>query len=104
MTGFLEALASDGGSAVLPYDRRGQRLARLTIPQDRRFPLVRDTHCGDIARTSADLGEHGLHRSTLRGPNLLGVVLHPAGLREVLRKFLLRTGDNATAMVEEYGP
>ena len=104
MTCLLERLARCRSSAVLPHDRRSERFTACAIPQDGRLALIRDTDRSDIARASADLGEYGIHRGTLAGPDLLRVVLDPTRLREVLREFLLRTGNDAAAMIEEYGP
>ena len=47
---------------------------------------------------------HGLgHDTGLRGPDFVGVVLHPAGLREVLFEFLLGDGANGAGVVEDNG-
>ena len=39
----------------------------------------------------------------LRGPDLVGVVLHPAGLRKVLRELALRQRRHLAALVEGDG-
>jgi hypothetical protein len=67
-----------------------QRFAAGAVPEDGRLALVGDADGGDPA------GGDALSRRTLRGdgelrlPDVVGVVLDPAGLRIVLRVLLLR--------------
>ncbi len=61
----------------------------FSVPDNRGFPLVSNTDGGDMRRPGIDL-RHGLPASEQRGlPDIFRIVLHPARLRIVLRKFLL---------------
>ena len=96
-----QLLAARGGAAILPDDGVGDRLAGGALPQHRRFALVGDTDRGDVGkprlRSAHDFRDGGL----LRGPDFLRVVFHPAGLREMLREFLLGHGDDLAAAIEQ---
>jgi len=89
------------GAAVLPDDRAGQRPAAAAAPQHGGLALVGDADGADVARAQARAGD-GLARGVeLGGPDLLGVVLDPAGLRVVLAQLALREGDDAALGVED---
>ncbi len=99
---LLQLLADTGRLPRLPHDGPVHRLPRVPVPDHGRLPLVRDAH-----------GRHFLHlhpRQHLSyhgpdgGPDFQGVVLHPARLREVLRKFFLRQVHHLAGLVEENGP
>src|SRR5690606_8282264 len=95
-------LADRRGLARLPDDRAVDRLAAAAIPHDRRLALVRDADRGHVGGGRARLGQRLARRAQLAVPDLRGIVLDPAGLREVLRELVLRDrGDPAVALEEQ---
>ena len=84
---FVAVLAC---AAALPDNGVVDRLAGVTVPDDSRLALVRDADGGDVLRRRADL-VHGRQRHAELGrPDLVGVMLDPAGLGEILGELLLR--------------
>ena len=87
--GVGELVAAGGGAAVLPHDRAAVRLARSAVPRDDRLALVGDADRRDVvdvrraSTTSVERRPHGV-------PDLGGVVLDPARLREVLGELAVR--------------
>jgi hypothetical protein len=79
-------------------------LAGGAVPQHRGFALVGDAN-GQLARTGrrAKLLQCLLRHGTLRRPDLIGVVLHPAGLGKNLAEFLLRRGHGLASLVKHNG-
>ena len=76
-------------------------MAGAAVPNDRGFALVGDPDGGEIPRPGAG-GVHGFgERRRLRSPDLLRVVLDPAGLRKVLGKFPLGRGDDTALGIEQ---
>ena len=86
----LQLIAVLACAAALPDNGVVDRLAGVTVPDDGRLALVRDANGGDVLRRRADL-VHGRQRHAELGrPNLVGVMLDPAGLGEILGELLLR--------------
>ena len=80
----LERVAVFARPAALPDDGVVDGLTGDLIPDDRGLALVGDADGGDIGGSCADL-LHGLDSyAKLRGPDLICVVLDPAGFRKVL--------------------
>ena len=101
VAGGLELVAVGAGAAALPDDGVAYRLAGGLVPDDGGLPLVGDADGGDVGGGSADFA-HGLHRRPqLGGPDLVGVVLHPAGLGEDLGELLLGPAAHLPLLVEE---
>ena len=97
----LEAIAEIRRAAVLPDDRVVDGLAGFAIPHDGRLALVGDADRGDVSRPKMRAPERlGRHRD-LRRPDLAGVVLHPARLREDLLKLALADGDDGRLVIED---
>jgi hypothetical protein len=67
-------------AGVLPDDRVVNRLTALAIPHDRRLTLVGDPDRLDVARLGRRGGERPADHLARARPDLLGVVLDPAGL------------------------
>ena len=87
----LEALraqlvAARGGAAVLPDDRVVQRRPAALVPRDDRLALVRDADRRERARRDAGGHQRLVGDDARHVPDLRGIVLDPAGLREVLRE------------------
>src|SRR3989449_6381512 len=80
-----QPVTDGGGAAALPDDRAMDRRAGGTVPDGRRLALVGDADGGDVV--AGDAGRlQRLGRGPLdRRPEILGVVLHPARPRIVLR-------------------
>ena len=76
----LELVAETGGSPVLPDDGVMNRPAGLPIPEHRGFALVGDADGGDLADVDIRLLEHLLGNAELDPPDLIRIVLDPAGL------------------------
>src|SRR5947209_13927108 len=91
--GFAEtlpapALADFGGPAVLPDNRVMDRRPGRALPQYCRLALVGDADRGDRSICGGSRLTAGRHDTP---PDLLRVVLDPAGLRMVLGYFDLRS-------------
>ena len=86
----LQPRAEIGGAAVLPDDGAMNRQAGGAIPYHRRFALVGDADRGDILRRETSFLQRVAADGDGRVPDVLRVVLDPAGGRKMLRKFLLR--------------
>ena len=100
----LEGVTVGAGAAALPDDGVADRLAGGLVPDDGGLPLVGDADGGDAGGRGPDF-PHGLHRyAQLGGPDLPGVVLHPAGLGEDLGELLLRTAAHPALPVEQDAP
>ncbi len=103
--GRLEALVSElvaarRGAPVLPHDGPVQRLAVATVPGDHRLALVGDADGGDgLVEPVGQLGERGLDR----GPDLGGVVLHPARPGEVLGELAVREAGRGAVVAHGEG-
>ena len=89
-----------GGPPVLPHGRVADRLAGLAVPEDRRFALVGNADGGNVAGAELRASERFDRDPDLRRPDLVRVVLDPAGARKDLPEFLLRDGGDVAAPVE----
>ncbi len=90
VTGVAEALADRGGAAVLPDDGAARGPERLAVPEQHGLALVGDADRSEVLRVvRLECGSGGLEG---RLPDLLGCVLDPAGLREVLGELLVAPG------------
>ena len=97
----LQAVAVFARAAALPDDSVVDGLACDLIPDDGGFALVGDADGRDVGGSCADL-LHGLDGyAKLRSPDLICVVLDPAGLRKVLGEFALRDAAHFAALIEE---
>ena len=86
---------------VLPHDRGRDRAPRRAIPEHGRFALVRDADSHDVISRRACSGKHLGDGRSLCGPDFLGVVLDPAGVRKVLRELALCRRDDVAVVVEQ---
>ena len=84
MPSFLEFGAATGGATVLPDERVVDRLAGLAVPGDDRLALVGDPDRVETVAVDAGPGERPGRDRPCDLPDLLGVMLDPAGLGEVL--------------------
>ena len=94
-------IAVFAGAAALPDDGVADGLPGLLVPDDGGLPLVGDADGGDVLGPGADLVHGREGHAQLGGPDLIGVVLHPAGSRVILGKFLLRDAADLTRFVEQ---
>ena len=101
VSGGLQLVAVGTGPAALPDDGVAHWFAGGLVPNNGGLTLVGDADSGDVGGGSSDL-PHGLHGNPkLCGPDLVGVVLYPAGLGEDLGKFLLSGTAHMPLLIEE---
>jgi hypothetical protein len=96
-----QAGAGIGGAAVLPYDGAVDGAPRVPVPDHGGFALVGDADGGDVGTGDPRLLDGGAAGGGCGGPQVARVVLDPAGIGVMLRKFLLRGGDGLHACVEK---
>ncbi len=94
------SIAGSRRSTILPNDRVVDRIAGAAIPNHGRFSLIGDPNGMNCISTG-----YGAHRFlcyfALRSPNLFGIVLDPALLWVILRKFLLSNFVNLPVAIEQ---
>ena len=73
----VELAAALSGTAVLPDDRRPNRMAGRALPEQRRLALVRDPDRFQVGRADARGCERRFGSPLDAEPDLLGVVLDP---------------------------
>ena len=86
----LQLIAVGAGAAALPDDGMVNGLPRVPVPHDGGLALVGDANRRDVRCAGTYLIHGGKRHAQLGGPDLVGIVLHPAGFREILSKLLLR--------------
>jgi len=72
---------------VLPYDCTVSDLPGIALPGDNGLPLIRDTDGSDFLGTRTDLLKSSQHHPLRILPDLLGLMLYPAGLDKMLVMF-----------------
>ena len=85
---------------VLPDNRAVQRLAGVAVPEQGRLALVGDANC----RRHARLGNHLAHGRNHGLPQILRLMLHPAGCRVMLGKLALSAGHHPQACIKHNRP
>ncbi len=100
----LQLLAQVGRAAVLPDDGRRNRPAGAAVPQHGRLTLVGDADRRHVRRRRTRSRQHFGDRRSLRRPDLLRIVLDPAGARKVLREFALCRRHRHAGAVEQDRP
>ena len=73
----------------------------MPVPHDGGFALVGDADGGEVARPQSALLQRLGDDFAGAAPDLVGVVLHPSGLRIDLLVLLLCDGDDASRVVED---
>ena len=76
-------------TTALPDNRLADRTTGVLVPNYCGFALVCNTDAGNISRSNIQLAHCLVHQAYLGSPDFLGIVLHPACLRIILRKLLL---------------
>ena len=97
---FAKGIRDVRRAAALPDDGVVDGLARRAIPKNRRLALVRDADRRDRA-AKARFAQGLRGNGALALPDLVRVVLDPAGLRKVLGEFALRDAAHFAALIEE---
>ena len=100
----LQAGADGGTCTALPYDGVGHRLARVSVPEDRRLALVGDPDGCHVGSSDAGTFECLASHGKLRFPDFFRIVFDESRLRENLADFPLRAGANGSVMGEHDGP
>ncbi len=100
----FDGIADIGGAPALPDNGVVYRTAADLVPDNGSFPLVGDADGGKIPGRDVRPFNCLLGHAALGCPDFNGVMLHPAGLRVYLFKFLLGHCNDAAPMVKEYGP
>ena len=85
----LQSGADIGGAAVLPDDGAVNGCAGGAVPHHGGLALVGDADRGDVPGGDAGLLQRLAAGGDGRGPDVLRLVLDPAGRRKMLREFLL---------------
>ena len=88
-----------GRAPVLPHDRVVDRPSGAPLPDERRLALVRDPDRDHVGGAERCGGERVRSRSEDALPELLRIVLHPAGLRVVLLDLAVPTSTDAQLVV-----
>jgi hypothetical protein len=86
----LESRTAVRRAAVLPDDRAMDRPARAAFPDDGRLALIRDADGRDALCADAGLLDGLARRQERVAPDVLGIVLDPAGRRVVLQELAPR--------------
>ncbi len=94
-------VAERGRPGVLPDDRVVHGFAGGAVPEQRRLALVGDAQGAELVGAQSGLGERARHHGLHLGPDLGGVVLHPAGPGEDLAVLALVDGDDRAVTVED---
>ena len=98
---FLDLFADVSSSSALPYDCIENGLTCCSVPEDSCFSLIGDTDTAQILRIDAQKRHTLRGHCQLRGPDLLGIVLHPARLGEDLPEFSLGSGADIAFVIEQ---
>ena len=99
--GLRQLPAHPGGPAVLPDDGPVQGPAGAAVPDHDRLPLIGDPDGGHrLVQVRQDPASRLRHRL----PDLLGVVLNPAGSGKILGKLAVPGPDGVPGGVDRHGP
>ena len=102
--GGAQLIAARGRAAVLPHDRRVQRLARGRIPHAHGLALVGYADRPELPLAHPRVRERLARERVRRLPDLARVVLHPAGPREGLGELAVGGADRLGLLVEHEAP
>ena len=98
----LQLIAEGGRPAALPDDGVVDGLPGPPVPEDGGLPLIGDADGRHLP--GVDVAGDLRQSPALRGPDLHGVVLHPARLGVDLAEGILGPGGDFPRLVEEDGP
>ena len=97
---FFQRIARICCAAALPYNCMVYGNSCVSVPHNRGLALIGDTNRCNILRGSAN----HIHRldcnAKLACPDFVRIVLHPAGLGEILGKFPLRHAADLTLFIK----
>ena len=100
---FAQAVTEARSTPVLPDDGVVHGRAGPAVPDDGGLALVGDAHRRDFRTRNPRLPKALGRNHRLAVEKFVGVVLHPAGLRIVLREFLLGHLNDVAGAVEQDG-
>lgn len=96
-----ELVAESGGTGVLPDDGVVDGDPGGPVPEHGRLALVGDAEPGKLVRPQPGPVQGAYHDGLHGGPDLGGVVFHPARAGEYLPVLALVDGDDGTVLVED---
>ena len=100
----LERVAGRTRAPALPDNRRADRFAGCTVPDNGCLALVGNADRRDLRRRDAGL-VHGRQRhAELGGPDFIGIVFHPARFGEILGEGFLRHAHNPAGRIKQDAP
>jgi hypothetical protein len=93
-------VANRSGTTILPNDRVEDWFTRFSIPNYHRFALICDTDGRDFFQIDIRTADSVSSDFDLRRPDLVRIMLDPAGLREKLSEFFLGDGDHFSGVID----
>ena len=96
--GLAQHLAPLARAPVLPHDGAADRLERAPVPEHYRLPLVGDADASRALARGRERVPRGRERD---GEDVAGIVLHPPGPREVLRKLPVPPPEHGAVLVHD---
>ena len=96
----LQSITGVGSPAILPDDRAMHRPPARALPHQRGLALICNADPGEVTRRYSGSGKRKATCLENGPPEIFGIVLHPAGAGEVLRKFLLPDASDVELGIE----
>ena len=93
-----QPVADGGGAPVLPHDRRAGRVQGAAVPDDGGLALVGDA---DAGRLLVGAGQRLAAGGDGRRPDVVGLVLDPAGAGEQLRELAVAAGQDVAVLAHD---
>ena len=93
--------AACGRPPVLPDDRAADRLTTSLVPDERRLALVRDPDRVELPGPDARVAQRSRRRVEHRLPDLVGIVLHEPGRREVLAELPVAASERLQRVIQD---
>ena len=91
------------GAAALPDDGIVDGHSGFPVPQDRSLALVGDADGGKVGGADVALGNDLHHHGVLAGPDLHGVMFHPALFRVELGELFLADSGDVLLVIKQDG-
>ena len=101
--GGFQPAAEIGGAAILPNNGPMDRFSGPAVPQERCLALVGNSDGGNLRKPNPPLLKPFSDDVQYRTPKVGRVMLHPAGLWEILMDFSVGLRNDSAVPVEENG-